>query len=181
MLIQERSVTKYYWLKMYRKLFRKIQTGAYTRVGTTGVLSITFGSRHKYYVLTTKDNGNLRPVSWLYLWQKPGWKAWEVMQVFVFEKLRGKGLAKKLYSAAINEDNLMIASGKTHSRHSRALWESFVRRGSFSIFAIDYWRLSDRSQVCWVDGELWSQLDLYETRPSYQERDVRLIATRKER
>ncbi len=181
MLIQERSVTKYYWLKMYRKLFRKIQSGTYTRVGSTGVLRMTFGTRHVYYVSTMKENGRLRPVSWLYLWQKPGWAAWEVMQVFVFEKLRGKGLAKKLYSAAINEDNLMVASGKTHSRYSRGLWESFVRNRNFDIFAIDYWRLSDRSQVHWSEGELFSTLELYETNPNYVERDVRLIATRKDR
>ena len=180
MLIQERSVTKYYWLKMYRKLFRKIQAGTYKRVGQTGVLVVTFGTRHRYYVLTAKEKGHLRPVAWLYLWQKPGWKAWEVMQVFVFEKLRGQGLAKKLYSAAINQDELIVASGKTHSSHSRGLWRSFVRNGNYSIYAIDYWCLSDRSQVFWNEGELWSTLDLYQTDPNYQERDVRLIATRKQ-
>ena len=182
MLILERSVTKHYQVKMYRKLFRAIQQGRYTRVGASNVLLLTFGTRHRYYVITMKDNGNLRPIAWLYLWQKPKWKAWEVMQVFVFEKQRGKGLATKLYSAAINTDNLIVASGKTPSKYSRALWRSFVRNNNYSVFAIDYWNLKDRSQVLWNDGELWCMLDVYFTGDwNYQDRDVRLIASRKER
>ena len=182
MLIQERSVTKHYQVKMYRKLFRAIQQGRYTRVGTCGVLLLTFGTRHRYYVTTVKDNGNLRPIAWLYLWQKPKWKAWEVMQVFVFEKQRGKGLAKKLYSTAINTDNLIVASGKSQSKHSRALWGSFIRNNSYSIFAIDYWNLNNRSQVLWIDDEVWCNLDIYYTGYfEYQDRDVRLIATRKDK
>lgn len=182
MLIFERSVTKYYWLKMYRKLYRKIQLGRYTRVGTSGVLLLTFGTRHRFYVITTKVNGHLRPVAWLYLWQKPGWTAWEVMQVFVFEKLRGCGIAKRLYSAAINYDELILASGKTQSRHSRGLWSSFIKNGNYSVFAIDYWNLKDRSQVLWVEGEVWCNMDIYFMHDrAYQDRDVRLIATRKER
>lgn len=180
MLIQERSVTKHYQIKIYRKLFRAIQQEQYSKVGTAGVLLVTFGTRHRYYVITVKDKENLRPIAWLYLWQKPKWQAWEVMQVFVFEKLRGKGLAKKLYSAAINTDNLIMASGKTQSKHSRALWRSFIRNNNYSIFAIDYWNLNNTSQVLWVDDEIWCQLDIYFT-GHLQDQDIRLIATRKEK
>lgn len=184
MLTLEQSVTKYYWMKMYRKLFRAIQQGQYTRVGTTGILRFTFGKRHRYYAITTKVNGVIRPIAWLYLWQKPKWKAWEVMQVYVFEKLRGKGLAKRLYSAAINQDNLIVASGKTQSRHSRALWSRFIRSRAFDIFAIDYWDLKTRSQVFWdvEQNEPWCEMDIYYAgRWEEQNRDVRLIATRKEK
>ena len=181
MLILERSVTKHYQIQMYRKLYRAIQQERYSKVGTAGVLLVTFGTRHRYYVITVKDEGKLRPIAWLYLWQKKGWEAWEVMQVFVFEKLRGKGLAKKLYSAAINLDSLIMTSGKTQSKHSRALWSSFIRNNSYFVFAIDYWNLKDRSQVLWVDDEIWCQLDIYFVGDlEHQDRDVRLIATRKE-
>lgn len=183
MLILERSVTKYYWLKMYRLLYRKLQSGAYARLQYRKqflVVRILHGSRTRSYAIVIRDGDHLRPVAWLYLWQKPGWAAWEVMQVFVFEKLRGRGFSKLLYKAAIENDRLMIASGKTQSSSSRGLWKSFVKNRTFNIYAIDYWNLRDRSQVFMNDGELWCDMDIYST-GTYQERDVRLIATRKKK
>jgi len=101
------------------------------------------------------------------------------MQVFVFEAFRGKGLAKRLYQAAINDDGIILASGATQSKSSRALWKNFISRRLFDIFAIDYKDMSKRSQVFIDDsGEIWCALDIYSESKSA---DVRLIATRKKK
>lgn len=183
MLIFERSVTKEYWLRMYRYLFRKIQRTQYTRVGGhRHILKFQCGAHYIAYAIVVKHKDEYRPIAWLYLWQKPGWKGWEVMQVFVFEKLRGQGLARRLYEAAINIDNLIMVSGKSQSKTSRALWKGFVKYNTFKMYAIDFWNMKDRSQVFWDKDhdEIWCDMDIYvpPTAPT-QERDVRLIATRK--
>jgi GNAT superfamily N-acetyltransferase len=133
-------------------------------------------------VIVAPHEGHLRPVAWLYLWQKPGWRAWEVMQVFVFEKLRGQGLAKKLYQAAINHDGLVMASGKSQSASSRSLWKSFVKQNMFEMFAINYKNLKERSQVFWDrdEEEIWCEMPIYFRNTENEKRDVRLIATRKQ-
>lgn len=182
MLILERSITKHYWMKMYRYLYRKIQRGHYERVGSSGVLRFRCGKECLAYAITVKHNGDLRPIAWLYLWQKPNWRAWEVMHVFVFEKLRGRGLAKRLYQAAINLDGLIMASGKSQSKTSRALWSGFVKNKTFDIYAIDYWDMKQRSQVFWDDefDEIYCDLTLW-TKVQEQDSDVRMIATRRKR
>lgn len=187
MLILERSVTKYYWMKMYRYFFRKLQRGNYEVLASTRggkIVRMGCGKDCRAYAVVVKHEDHLRPIAWLYLWRKPGWKAWEVMQVFVFEKVRGQGLARKLYSAAINLDNIIVASGKTQSKSSRALWASFVRQNTFNVFAIDYWNLRSRAQVLWDSEEqgLYCNLEIY-TPPTATERDsdVRLIATKHRR
>ncbi len=187
MLILERSVTKHYWMKMYRYFFRKLQRGHYETVhGTRASKIVRFGcGKHcRAYAVIVKHEGHYRPIAWLYLWQKPGWKAWEVMQVFVFEKVRGQGLAKKLYQAAIDHDGIMIASGKTQSKSSRALWAAFIRNRTFDVFAIDYWDLRSRSQVFWdkENDELFCELQIYTPQTAtIRESDVRLIATKHRR
>ena len=172
---------------MYRYFFRKLQRGNYVPVcgASSGkIVRFNCGRDHIAYAVVVKHEGHLRPIAWLYLWRKPGWKAWEVMQVFVFEKVRGQGLARKLYAAAINRENIMIASGKTQSKSSRALWASFIKRNTFDVFAIDYWNLRSRSQVFWdtENEELFCELQIY-TPPAATERDsdVRLIATKHRR
>ena len=96
MLILERSVTKPFWMRIYKILARKIKKGQFHEVQGTGVLQVQCDSGVRGYVIVERYFNELRPVAWLYLWQDQDWQAWEVMQVFVFEKLRGQGLAKKL-------------------------------------------------------------------------------------
>lgn len=182
MLILERSVTKPFWMRIYKILARKIKKGQFHEVQGTGVLQVQCDSGVRGYVMVERYFNELRPVAWLYLWQDQDWQAWEVMQVFVFEKLRGQGLAKKLYKVAINHDNIIMASGLTQSSSSRALWKSFIQKNTFDVYAIDYWNMKDRSQVFWDkdNDEIWCTLDIYYTgKPELQDRDVRLIATRK--
>jgi len=179
MRILERSVTKPFWMKIYRLLFRAIKRGDYHTLGTSRVLCVEHHDQRRSYVIVTKNGTELRPVAWLYLWREPEWVSWEVMQVFVFEAFRGKGLAKRLYQAAINDDGIILASGATQSKSSRALWKNFISRRLFDIFAIDYMDMSKRSQVFIDDsGEIWCALDIYSESKSA---DVRLIATRKKK
>lgn len=179
MLILERTVTKYYWMGMYKYLYRKIQRNQYSWV--KGSIARFDCGAHCAYALLSKHEGSYRPIAWLYLWQKPKWVSWEVMQAFVFEPLRGKGVAKKLYQAAIDIDGLIMTSGKTQSRSARALWLSFIKKNTFNMFAIDYKDLKNRSQVFWdkESEELWCELPLYSKVSAAPRRDVRLIATRK--
>jgi hypothetical protein len=113
-------------------------------------------------------------MAWLMLKQRPGWTAWEVEQLWIFPAFRGQGLAKDLYRAVINDDGMLVASGKTHTKHSKALWESFVRRDFFTIWAHDFKNLSIRCPVYWDDGELYSRHRLYGGKG-----DIRLVATTK--
>lgn len=178
MLILERSVTKYYWKKMYRYLFRKIQRGQYDRL-PGGIIRLPCGKGCLAYAILRKHENHVRPVGWLYLYQKPGWAAWEVLQVYVFENFREQGLGKKLYEAAINHDGLIMASGKTQSKYSRAVWKSFVKRGAFDVYAVDYRDLKIGAEVLFDPdfNELICDLPIYES-DYMNHRDVRLIATR---
>lgn len=182
MLIFERSVTKYYWMRMYKYLYRKVRLNQYEWVKGS-IARFQCGQRCCAYAFMAAHEGTYRPIAWLYLWQKPGWEAWEVMQVFVFETLRGRGMAKKLYQAAIDIDGIMIASGKTQSWSSRALWLSFIKKNTFDLYAIDYKDFEQRSQVFWdrESDELWCELPIYTRVARPDGRDVRLIATRKKR
>ena len=186
MLIYERSVTKQYWQKFYKYFYRKLQRGHYENVKKLDglqIIRIDCGKDCVGYAITIEHEGHLRPIAWLYLWKKPGWAAWEVMQVYVFEKARGQGLAKRLYEAAINTDGLLMASGKTQSWSSRALWKSFIQNEMFDLYAIDYKNFDDRSQVFWDDecGEIWCSLPIYAKMSEPRDRDVRIIAARKQR
>jgi len=180
MLILERSVTKYYWMGMYKYLYRKVQRNQYEWVKGS-IARFQCGQHYCAYALMSAHEGSYRPIAWLYLWQKPGWAAWEVMQVFVFEQLRGKGIAKKLYQAAIDIDGKIMASGKTQSWSSRALWLSFIKKETFNLFAIDYKDFRKRSQVFWdrETEEVWCDLPIYSKVSQTPRRDVRLIATRR--
>lgn len=183
MQILERSVTKQFWMKIYRGLVRKIQRGQYRQVLKIGKLKILHFTKNEHeclYAVCVKHKNDLRPIAWLNLWRAPGWKSWEVIQVFVFEKLRGQGLAKLLYKAAINTEGLIVSSGITQSKSSRSLWKSFVQKELFDIYAIDFTDLRSRSQVLFdkEHDELWCSLEIYSAvDPKIQ--DVRLIATRK--
>lgn len=134
--------------------------------------------RRIYYIC---DSGGW-PVSWLYLTQRRGWKAWEVTQVWTFPEHRGKGHAEMLYKAAVNSDRLLLASGNLHTQYSQALWRSFIRRRLFNIWAQDFKNLSSTSLVDVEDDELQCDLPIY-IEPAAYERpstDVRLLALRKD-
>jgi GNAT superfamily N-acetyltransferase len=173
MLIYERSVTKPFWQVIENYINRRLQTARFTPVGETGVMNIFGGDTSTTYAILKHG----KPVAWLYLGRRPRWKTWEVRQVWVFPEYRGKGLAGKLYRAAVNAHGITLASGKTQSKSSRALWHSFVQKGTFNIWAHDFNNLNHRSQVWLDDDDLQSELQIYTRQPSRQ--DVRLIAIRR--
>ena len=152
MLIFERSVTKEYWSAMHAYIMRRLQTGRYEPVGNTGVMHVFGGQTTCTYAIVV----NGWPVAWLYLGRRPTWHAWEVRQVWVFPELRGHGLASKIYRAAVNTHGIILASGKTQSKTSRALWARFVRLKTLDLYANDFNDLDQRSQVWYEDGEIQS-------------------------
>jgi GNAT superfamily N-acetyltransferase len=132
------------------------------------------GQMHRvYYALFVDTPKGPRPMSWLCLWQKTNWWAYAVEQLWTFPEFRGRGHAKALYKAAIDVDTIMIASGKLHTKYSKALWESFVRKKTFNIWAHDFKDLRRWCDVYW-DDELCSRMPLYDG-PG----DIRLVALRK--
>ena len=185
MQIFERSVTRRYWHQRYRIITRQLQSGDYRRVGSSRCVFTEDpkASNMCCYVAVERSERGLRPVGWLVLWQNIGWKAWEVAQLWVFPERRGEGIAKRLYRAAINTDLKLLASGTTHTKHSRLLWESFIRRGDFTTWAHDFNDLRQRELVMWDDDlGVVSRLPLY-TKPPKRGRminDIRLVAIKKE-
>lgn len=174
MQILERSITRQNWEPAYRFLTRKVRVECREVAGATMVPGA--GGRVYYAVFVDTGKGR-RPVGWLRLHRQVGWSAWEVEQLWVFPEYRGRGLAGHLYKAAINGDGLMVASGKTHTKHSKALWESFVRKETFNIWAHDFKDLTSRHEVLWEDNEIFCALELYS--PSKSKSDVRLIAIKR--
>lgn len=178
MLILERSVTKKYWSKTYRKICRLIKSEQFEFVHGD-VAKFQFRKDLIVYAQLDLHNGSYRPCAWLYLWKQKGWFAWEVIQVFVFDGFRGSGLSKKLYEAAINVDRLVILSGVTQSKSSRGLWKSFIKNNDFDVFAIDIKDTKRTSQVFWDDEfeEIWCTLEVYTRIPS-RTTDVRIVASK---
>ena len=115
--------------------------------------------------------------------QRPGWTAWEVEQLWVFPAFRGKGIASTLYRAVVNQDGMLLASGKTHTKYSKALWERFIRKQTFTIWAHDFANLDKWCDVVWDEdsGEVFSRLSLYTNVGNSDKigKDVRLIALKK--
>lgn len=173
MLILERSVTKPFWSTMHDYLERRIKAGRLRTIGRTGVVCVEGGRCTVSYAIIV--NGH--PVAWLYLARRPNWTAWEVRQVWVFPELRGHGLAQRIYRAAINHDALILASGKTQSKSSRQLWQRFIEKDTFNIWAQDFNDLRQRASVVYHEDELYCELPVY-TRHK-DKHDIRLIATRK--
>lgn len=173
MLILERSVTKEFWTTMYEYLERRIKAGRAEPVGRTGVVRIEGGPCTLSYAICA--NGH--PVAWLYLGRRPQWATWEVRQVWVFPELRGHGLAQRIYRAAVNVDQIILSSGKTQSKTSRALWQRFIEKDTFNIWAQDFNNLRSREPVWCQDGELECKLPVYQRHRD--KHDVRLIAIKK--
>lgn len=141
---------------------------------------INSGKSYKIYYIADKSG---EPISWLYLYRKPNWKAWEVYQIWTFPEYRGKGLAQQLYKAAINEDNIILASGDLHTQFSQALWKSFLKKNLFNVWAQDFRNLDNVSQVAYNpdDANIECDLPIY-VNPSSKESaktDVRLVAIKK--
>jgi len=189
MIMLERSVTHLHWENPYRFLARRHREGwsrkAATIRGHTVWMVQGMGLGHRvYYAIFDKAPKGERPIAWLILKQRPGWWAWEVEQLMVFPQFRRQGLASKLYKAVINHDRCMLASGKTHTSHSKAMWESFIRQDLFNVWAHDFSDLQNFYQVCWdkESQEVVSQLSLYSptyTRDKISKNNVRLVAMRK--
>ena len=173
MLILERSVTEPYWKAHRDYINRRLSAGRWRRVGRYGVVNIQGNSEvTTYAVLRDKQ-----PVAWLYLGKREAWHAWEVLQVWVFPEYRGEGLASKLYRAAVNGDGLLLASGETQSKSSRALWRRFIKKKMFNIWAQDFNNLESVASVSVEDDQLDCELPVY-TR-EHGPHDIRLVAAKK--
>jgi GNAT superfamily N-acetyltransferase len=172
MLIFERSVTRPYHDAMYKYIMRRLNTNRVQRIRNTEVMHIQGACTRTYAIIRAGV-----PVAWVYLGRRPTWCAWEVRQVFVHPDFRGQGLAGKIYRVVVNKHRLILASGKSQSKSSRALWLSFIKKNTFHIWAQDFNNLDLRSEVWVEDNELQSELEIY-TRFATS-RDVRLIAVRK--
>lgn len=164
---------------MYHYVLNRMRACVSTKVAPK-VWRIDSGRFRKIYYICDQQGW---PVSWLYLTQRKGWKAWEVAQIWTFPEHRGKKHAETLYKAAINGDGILLASGNLHTQYSQAMWRSFIRRRLFNIWAQDFKDLHQTSRVE-VDGnELDCTLPIYiqpnaRVRPRH---DVRLLAYRKDR
>lgn len=117
------------------------------------------------------------PIAWLYLTKRKTCRAWEVLGLWVSPVLRNKGFGTALYRAAINCDGIFLASGKTQSKFSKALWAKFVRNNEFTIWAEDFATPNQKSAVSELNGELHSDLEIYSDWAS--KKDVRLLAIRR--
>jgi GNAT superfamily N-acetyltransferase len=175
MLKLERSISAIHWVPIYNELCAAI-TNKHARKVSANTICVQ-SEFERTYALTISEDGIKYPVSWLKLWREQGWFAWEVIHVFTLNDFRGRGFARKLYKAAINNDRIDVLSGVTQSKWSRGLWESFAKHNDFLLYAID---LKDESSVCqvfWENDELQSELQLYH-QPS-SKIDVRIVAERK--
>lgn len=173
MLILEQSVHKVHWEAIRDYIVRRLNTNRFERIPGTRVLHVFGGENTRSYAIV-RDG---LPIAWLYLGKRPLWKAWEVKQVWVFKDVRDEGLASEIYKVAVNRDGILLASGKTQSKSSRALWRKLVRQRAFNVWAQDFNNLDLRSQVWFEDDELHSELELYSRVPN--KHDVRFIAFKK--
>jgi GNAT superfamily N-acetyltransferase len=172
-IILERSVTAPFWQHTFKVLQKKIEAGVHQKVHGTGVVKVMFSTVERMYVLLVNES----PVAWLALVRKSRWVAYEVTQVWVFPELRGLGLAQRLYKAAVNNDRLLVASGVTQSKSSRALWKSFIEKDTFKIWAQDFKNLDVHAGVEYHDDELHCVLPVY-VKEEHPIHDVRLLAYR---
>jgi GNAT superfamily N-acetyltransferase len=69
---------------------------------------------------------------------KPGWAAQHVYFAFLRKDLRGKGLGKMLYDAALVAGGEILAAGDLQSSDARRLWLSIIRNPDY---------------ICWVDND----------------------------
>ncbi len=185
MLIVERPVPRHHWEPLYRMLTRQVQRGNAREVGIvrgvmvyhcngTGAYASTGRWPSEFYFVVDVD---YRPVSWMMLWHQDDWAALEVVQLWTFPAYRGAGNAARLYHAAIDIDDKLIMTGSSHSTASRKLWESFIRKQSFNIWAHEINELEETSDVYFDDGELQCSLPLYDDNDGVF--DVRLVANRR--
>ena len=175
MRIFERSVTRQYWQAMYKYLRRKVHRGQIVSV-TDEVVRVWCGVKNISYAILDED----RPIAWVYLERQPGWVAWEVAQVFVFPAYRGNGYARKIYEAAVLIDGILLASGKTQGKDSRALWKKMIAENRLNIWACDFKNLKSTSEVFIdEDGNLECGLQIYQPVKARTKEDVRLLAYRK--
>lgn len=124
------------------------------------------------------------PIGWMWLERKNGWCAWEVVQLWVFPEYRGNGIATQFYKTAIDNLELMLASGISHTRHSKKLWKRFIQEETFNIWAHDFKNLERYSSIeVDEDGELSCDLAVYIPFSKYKmgKEDVRLVAIKKEK
>lgn len=176
MLIFERSVTAEYAKSIRDYVNRRLRNGRAQHLKKNFVLIP--GGEHGITIVAMKRG---EPAGWLMLRRRPSWVAYEVKQLWVEPHERGKRLSTKLFRVAINDCNLLVASGITQTKHARALWTRFVQDEEFVIWAHSFSNTKNFADV-WFDGEeLVSSLEpLYTRDPrALSTMDVRLVARRK--
>lgn len=188
MFIHEQAITKQYWAPRYKTIRRMFQKGNWRNVGL-GVIEVFNPAYYnlKWYVMMTHGS-DPRPMGWMEIWRKEGWKGWDECQVWLFPQFRGRGLSKLLYKAIIDIDNRILYSGVSHTKYTKHLWESFIRKGTYQIHAHDIVNLKRYCDVVWdkENGELWSALEIYSDTQNKEprgrrRRDIRLVAIKKEK
>lgn len=181
MYIQNQSVTRPYWEPVYRRLTRRIFASRKIKSDVRRLDGLGKGLTI-YFLTVVETPKGLRPSGWLWLQRRKDWFAYEVQQLFIFPDFRGCGIATRLFDAAINHQKIMVASGKTHTNTSRSMWESFVRKKKFNIWAHDFDDLNNTSEVFWDEDEIFSQINLYSVLQNgaiIEKNNVRLVATAK--
>lgn len=173
MLILERSVTSLHSQELFDHIKHAEQAGRKCELGRSGVFKLWNHDECDIYAIFKERS----PVAWLYLERQRGWQAWEVRQVFVLPEFRGRGYATRLYKAAVNVNGIILASGKTKSKTSRALWQRFIEQNTFNVWAHDFKDLSSCAEIVFDEGELICALPVYTRKQTRH--DVRLIAIRK--
>jgi GNAT superfamily N-acetyltransferase len=178
MLIADWPITKEYWTPFFRYICRCVKNGQYQKLKDVPVYRMHW-NKDLLYVAGTCRGSTFEVIGWLCLEQKPGWQAWEIVQSFIFSDFRGQGWGKRLFTAVIELEGLLLASGYCQSRTARQLWKKLIVADRFTIWAHDF-KNTDRHGPVVYDPEsdaLWSALPVYDNQQGRC--DVRLLATKR--
>lgn len=82
--------------------------------------------------------------------------------VFFDPSIQGKGLAVKMYAAAIRQSDITIVSDKTQTEGSKALWKKLAKMPGINVYGWD--RYKKDSFFHWdpdveTDEEVWADTD----------------------
>jgi GNAT superfamily N-acetyltransferase len=180
MLAVQNMVHRQHFQSMYDYVRNRLKVKPIRQV-TDLVWQLDANKYARLYIIFDQD----KPIGWLYLCQRKGWAAWEVYQSWVFPEYRGNKYGEALYRAAIDADDLLLASGNTHSKYSQSVWKSFVKKNLFNTWAQDFKNLDSFCSVGWNEEleEIDCALPIYASTAfydyAYHQQDVRLLATRK--
>ena len=92
------------------------------------------------------------PVAFLYLEALPDMVALEESVVWVSPDHRGHGLAEVMYRIFIENDDGILVSDSIHTEGGVALWNKFVAKRIFTVFAFDICEEGEPAEVVWDKG-----------------------------